>query len=180
MLAEPVLDDIGDASFQDVDAQTGLSVDGTVAYEPAPQREVVDSHDTGYFEPGERITSMARSAVFPETPTPRAGSNFTEAVPANSRAPRRPGPSAATWAAGNGPGRRRPARGRPAPSSQEPGSASGAPGPSPRRAEPSTRTSPAVRSADVRFGISGTLPPGATCGRRACRPERDHLAQASI
>ena len=36
MLAEPVLDDIGDASFQDVDAQTGLSVDGTVAYEPAP------------------------------------------------------------------------------------------------------------------------------------------------
>jgi hypothetical protein len=54
VLAEPFLDDIGGASFQDIDAPAGLGVnqDGRVD-EPAAQREVVDSQDTGYFEAGE-------------------------------------------------------------------------------------------------------------------------------
>jgi hypothetical protein len=53
VLAEPALDDIGGASFQDIDAPAGFGVnqDGRVD-EPAAQREIVNSQDTGYFEAG--------------------------------------------------------------------------------------------------------------------------------
>jgi hypothetical protein len=53
VLTKPVLDDIGGASFQDVDAPADLGAghDGRVD-EPAAQREVVDSQDTGHFEAG--------------------------------------------------------------------------------------------------------------------------------
>ena len=53
VLAEPFLDDIGGASFQDVDAPAGLGVnqDGRVD-EPAAQREIVNPKDTGYFQAG--------------------------------------------------------------------------------------------------------------------------------
>src|SRR6202050_3562324 len=54
VLAEPALDDIGSASFQDIDAPAGLGVnqDGRVD-EPAAQREIVNPQDAGYFEAGQ-------------------------------------------------------------------------------------------------------------------------------
>ena len=54
VLAEPALDDIGSASFQDIDAPAGPGVnqDGRVD-EPAAQGEIVNPQDTGYVEAGE-------------------------------------------------------------------------------------------------------------------------------
>ena len=53
MGAEPVLDDIGGASFQDIDAPAGLSVDEDRRVdEAASQREIVNPQHTGHFQLG--------------------------------------------------------------------------------------------------------------------------------
>ena len=54
VLAEPVLDDIGGASFQDVDAPAGLGVDEDRRVDEAPpQREIVNPQHAGHFQVGE-------------------------------------------------------------------------------------------------------------------------------
>jgi hypothetical protein len=54
VLAEPVLDDIGGAAFQDVDAPAGLGVDedGRVDQAP-PQGKIVNPQHAGHFQGGQ-------------------------------------------------------------------------------------------------------------------------------
>jgi hypothetical protein len=76
VLAEPLLDDIGGASFQDIDAPAGLGVnqDGRVD-EPAAQREVVDllRHRSKSTYPDRGIIPTGGAAVW-WMPWWRAGS----------------------------------------------------------------------------------------------------------
>jgi hypothetical protein len=52
--AEPLLDDVSGAPFQDIDALAGLGVDQDGRVDPAlPQREVIDAQHAGHLQGGE-------------------------------------------------------------------------------------------------------------------------------
>jgi len=90
--AEPVFDDVGGASFEDIDAPAGLGVDEDRRVDEAPAQGEIIPSTRGTAREAKGILRRTRSAVCRETPMPSIGSSRAEARPANSRA------TALTWA----------------------------------------------------------------------------------
>jgi hypothetical protein len=92
MIPQPLLDGVGGAAGEDVNAPAGLGVDEHGRVDAAAaQREVIDS-TRGTVTSGRGICRRTRSAVCRDTAMPSAGSSRAEARPAN------PCATALTWA----------------------------------------------------------------------------------
>jgi hypothetical protein len=80
--AEPVLDDVGGASFEDIDAPAGLGVDQDARVDlAAAQREVIHSQHPGHGHPGQRNRQQSTQRGVPRQRNPERGQQ------------RRPGPA---------------------------------------------------------------------------------------